>query len=147
MARIAEKKQIYLGKAFITGNLIVKNTESKEFPILRWGWHVAPVAYVKQPDGKVELTVFDPSLFKKPVTVKEWENKMMDSSNQAKPSISSLYYGTRFQNFTAQEEGFKGEWKKEDLELDERTLKRYLRYQEVDGEAGPHIGKAPEGRQ
>ncbi len=75
--RLWQKKQsIQMGKDFIEGYLQVK-TDSKKYPLVSWGWHVAPVAYVKQPNGSNKLMVFDPSLFNRPVTVNEWQQKMI----------------------------------------------------------------------
>ena len=66
MTKIAEKRGLTMVRVNAEGNLQVK-TESKKFPLVQWGWHVAPMAYVKKANGTLEKMVFDPSLFDKPL--------------------------------------------------------------------------------
>jgi hypothetical protein len=128
MARMAEKEQVLMGKVFTEGNLQVK-TNYQKYPIVQWGWHVAPIAYVKQPNGKTVLMVFDPSLFGKPVSVKEWNQKMMDTTNGNKPNVSTSYYGARFQYFSG--EAYKKEWSQSDLDGVKETFKNYQPLQDL----------------
>jgi hypothetical protein len=138
MARMAEKEQVLMGKVFTEGNLQVK-TNYQKYPIVQWGWHVAPIAYVKQPNGKTELMVFDPSLFGKPVTVEEWNQKMMDTTNGNKPEVRTSYYGARFQYFPKYE-GFKKDWAQSDLEGVKATFKNYQPLQDLSSSATSRSG-------
>jgi hypothetical protein len=101
MSDLAEKEGIIMGRVYAEGNLQVL-TPLKKFPTVQWGWHVAPVAYVKSSTGKLVPTIFDPSLFKGPVSVDVWLKKMESSTPEFKARIKDVYYGTRFQYFTRQ---------------------------------------------
>ena len=130
MAQMADKSSIVMGKVYATGFLIAK-TNIPNYPITMWGWHVAPVSYVKQIDGKIELMVFDPSLFSQPVTVEEWKSKMMEDigMKNVKPKIDEIYFGSRYQ-YLLKDEGNKKEWKKDDLEDMKEKFTTYLPLQE-----------------
>lgn len=129
MARMAEKEQVFMGKIYAEGFLQAK-TNFQKYPIVNWGWHVAPIAYVKQADNRAELMVFDPSLFGKPVSVEEWKKKMLDTTNGAKPHISTTYYGARFQYFPKYE-GYKAEWSESDLYNVRTTFQYYQPLQDL----------------
>lgn len=130
MARMAEADKITMGKVYAEGFLQAK-TDSAAYPIARWGWHVAPVAYVKKADGKIDLMVFDPSLFDKPVGIDEWKSRMLDKSDGAESRINDLYYGTRFQYFRRQKERYKSEWDRDDLDDTRSIMSEYLPLQDI----------------
>jgi hypothetical protein len=46
---------------------------------VRWGYHVAPVLLVSEPDEGNRDVVFDPILFDRPVTVEEWLSALHDT--------------------------------------------------------------------
>lgn len=129
MTKIAEAKKIEMGKVFVEGHLQVK-TSSKKYPIVNWGWHVAPVAYVKQPDGKVRIMVFDPSLFNAPVTLEVWKNRMLYKYDFYNPVIKNIYYGSRYQYFKKKFEANKGFWWKDDLDNMKTTFSEYEKLQD-----------------
>jgi len=106
MAQIAEKQDIIVGKIFVEGLLTVE--PKGKFQVLLWQYHVAPIVSVKHKNGKSELLVLDPSLFDRPITIKEWKNKMKFNKYQACdqstkkcepiiPRVDQSYYGSRFQ--------------------------------------------------
>lgn len=134
MARIAEQENIHMGKIFVEGNLQVK-TESAMYPTVQWGWHVAPVAYVRSRHGTLTLMVFDPSLFDRPVSVEEWKDKMMHETPDFKPAIQKEYYSSRFQMFRNLRERYKGSWELPDLELVIDTFNRYRPLQDLPPES------------
>lgn len=69
MARRFEAEGVHVDKVWIEGKLTVPALN------IEWDKHVAPIVYVE--DGNsIQKMVIDPSLFDKPVTVKEWEKKM-----------------------------------------------------------------------
>jgi hypothetical protein len=70
MARRFEAQGVRVDKVWIKGLLSVPETG------IRWNFHVAPILYVHDSKGKIQKMVIDPSLFDKPVTVEEWDNKM-----------------------------------------------------------------------
>ncbi len=133
MAMMAEKSSVIMGKAFATGVLVAK-TNIPNYPYAIWGWHVAPVSYVKQIDGKIELMVFDPGLFSQPVSVNEWADKMKEDIgiNGAKGQVDEIYFGSRFQYLERQEktESYKKKWAKEDLEDMAEKFSTYLPLQD-----------------
>lgn len=122
MARIAEKSDIQMGKVFAEGLLQAK-TKLEKMPIAFWNWHVAPIVHVKKADGSIELQVFDPSIFDKPVTVDEWISKMMVPANGIIPKVEKLYYGSRFQYYPYKYENSRTEWKQHNLKHQQTTLK------------------------
>ena len=124
MAKIAEDKKIIMAKVFVEGNLIA-DTDLPEYPVVAWGWHVAPMLYVKNAAGKVEIQVFDPGLFGHPVPLDQWKRKMLLEVPDYPASITATYFGSRFQYFRSQKiplkddpnrESFKTKWHSEDFE-------------------------------
>jgi hypothetical protein len=138
MAQMAEADKITMGKVYAEGFLQAK-TDSVAYPIARWGWHVAPVAYVKKADGKIDLMVFDPSLFNKPVGIDEWKSKMLDKSDGAEPKINDLYYGTRYQYYRRRKEGYKSAWDRQDLDDTKDTMSQYLPLQDIPSRGGSKV--------
>ncbi len=133
MAMMAEKSSVIMGKAFATGLLVAK-TNIPNYPYAVWGWHVAPVSYVKHIDGKIELMVFDPGLFSQPVSVNEWADKMKEDIgiNGAKGQVDEIYFGSRFQYLERQEktEHYKKKWEDEDLTDMSKKFSEYLPLQD-----------------
>lgn len=147
MAQIAEEEGIEMGKVYAEGFLQAK-TDLPKFPTVVWGWHVAPIAYVKKPDGKIEIMVFDPSLFRQPVTVEEWKLRMLDNSNGITPEILKLYYGSRFQYYTRDIESYKARWDKADLKGTKKTMETYFPLQDMsEARAAPSSQRQAEGVQ
>jgi hypothetical protein len=54
---------------------------------VQWGYHVAPVVPVKQPDGSVEYMVIDPSMEPGPVSIDKWK------ADQHEPNSTSWQTG------------------------------------------------------
>ncbi len=56
-------------------------TETPDHPEgrVQWGYHVAPVLVVREPDGEMRGRVFDPLLFDRPVLVEEWRSALHDT--------------------------------------------------------------------
>jgi hypothetical protein len=92
MARKMERKKIISAKVFIHGKYLHVNSSSSPSKEVFWGYHVAPVIKVRVGE-KIEPMVIDPSLFDRPVPVKEWEKI------QTRPPgrFSTAYYTRRFQ--------------------------------------------------
>lgn len=121
MAQIAEKKKIKMAKIYVEGFLVVK-TDYEEMAEVNWGWHVAPIAYVKKATGETEVRVFDPSLFDRPVTIEEWKQKMLANSDA---KISAVYMGSRFQYFPKNFEQEKKKWVDDDLRNVDQVMREY----------------------
>ena len=83
MARRFEAEGVRVDKVWIKGDLYVPGTD------IRWNFHVAPIVYVEDEKGGIQKMVIDPSLFDKPVTVEEWDNRM--SKNTAKGSVITAF--------------------------------------------------------
>lgn len=122
MARIAESQKIEMGKIYADGILRTK-TDIKEMPEVTWGYHVAPTLWV-QKDGKPVLMVFDPSMFKKPVTVAEWTDAMK-LPGIPNAQVKNIYYGSRFQLGPREAEDKKNSWLRDDLAMTDEVLKTY----------------------
>lgn len=113
MAKIAEKKNIIVGKVFAEGNLVV-HTEIGEFEKALWDKHTAPLVYVKKDNGDLELMVLDPTLSKKPVSVADWKGKLVDPNSFPKSEVNSLYFGSRFQLYSNKIEESRSSWNSKD---------------------------------
>ena len=126
MALLAEKEGIIMGKVFTMGRLQVL-TQNPQYPLLQWGYHVAPVIKVKQ-DKKDILMVFDPSLFDRPVTVVEWNNKMQTPVPASKggytPKVEVTFFTNRFQYGPEIQPVRK--WRAADLQHAKQTMTNYL---------------------
>lgn len=94
MARFAEQRGVEMGKRFIEGNLHVK---IPGLSLIRFGWHVAPVLFVKSATGIVQAMVFDPTYFLTPVSLNVWEDKFVHSSLETSSTVHKAYFGSRFQ--------------------------------------------------
>ncbi len=134
MAMIAEKSSVIMGKAYVTGHLVVK-TDIPKFPIVMWGWHVAPVSFVKKIDGTIELMVFDPILFSQPASIDEWLKKMkVDIGIKgAEGRVDEVYYGSRFQYLQRSDktEEYKKTWMQENLEDMRIKFLEHFKLQEI----------------
>lgn len=130
MARMAEREKTLMGKIFVEGDLQVKIQSKNWGSDFRWGFHVAPIAFVKRSNGKTELMVFDPTLFGRPATVSEWKQKMLVSTNGFKARIRYTYYGARFQ-YLKNTENYKTEWSQSDLEHVKATFEKYFPLQDL----------------
>lgn len=83
MARMFEAEGVRTDKVWIKGDLYVPETD------IRWNFHVAPIVYVDDGKGGNKKMVIDPSLFDKPVTVEEWDQRM--SKNTVKGSVVTAF--------------------------------------------------------
>lgn len=70
LARRFEEQGIHVDKVWIRGDLSVPEED------IAWSFHVAPVVYVEDENGKVERMVIDPSLNNGPVSVDVWSASM-----------------------------------------------------------------------
>lgn len=97
LALYAEKKGYDMAKLFVEGRLIAKLDNNPYKDLAMWDWHVAPVLYI-QNEGKLDLYVFDPSLFDKPALVDDWIYKMRDDDGYGtRGKIVTTYYGSKYQ--------------------------------------------------
>ncbi len=122
MALMAEDEKIFMGKIFAEGNLQAK-IENSFFPLNKWGWHVATVVYVEDQNKKQTLNVFDPSLFDHPVSVEEWKKKILYETKDYKPSLTALYYGSRYQYNPRSHEENRTAWDLMDVDDAEQMMK------------------------
>jgi WXG100 family type VII secretion target len=84
--RIGERYETTPKKVWAFGDLRVPT--SGPYGEIEWGYHVAPVVDVRQPDGSVVPMVIDPSISKKPLTIEEWKGLMNDPN--AKTQVTDL---------------------------------------------------------
>jgi hypothetical protein len=57
-----------------------------------WGYHVAPVVPVQQPDGSVQNMVIDPSMESGPVTIDKWKADQNDPGSTSAVTSKDPYY-------------------------------------------------------
>jgi hypothetical protein len=76
--------------AFAAGYADLLWTETPHHPDGRvhWGYHVAPVLVVREPDGSTREMVFDPLLFDRPVPVEEWQNALHDTPTLVRTALA-----------------------------------------------------------
>jgi hypothetical protein len=130
MARIAEKRDIKVGKIFAEGILQAELSDGP-LPVARWGWHVAPVVFVKTKGSKSVPMVFDPVLFDRPATEDEWKQKLLHETPDYKPRLDKVYYGSRFQYKIDLLEGNKSNWREWDLKNTKEVMERYREYEKL----------------
>jgi len=70
--------KVWAFAASATDLLWVANTDHPDGRV-QWGYHVAPVLEVREPDGAVRELVFDPILFGGPVILEEWRDALHDT--------------------------------------------------------------------
>lgn len=88
MATSMEDMGIISGKAFIEGDLLVDTSQGEA----NWSYHVASLVLVKR-KNKLIPTVFDPSLFDKPVSFEEWKALILKKKGS---KLTSEYFTKRF---------------------------------------------------
>ena len=134
MALIAESQGIEVAKIYVKG-LLRSATKSVHFPRATWGWHVAPVAFVKSSaTGVVELMVYDPSLVDQPISISQFEallgQQFQDDISGDQAIVDGHYFGARFQFMEDwKNEKNKTAWSQDDLERTERYSQYYMRLQ------------------
>ena len=92
MALLLEEKNIFVGKAFILGNLRVNVQTEKSNRQIQWPEHVAPFLLVRK-DHELKTYVLDPSIFKVAVEDKDWIQIQTEHQPQPPPRV---YYTPRF---------------------------------------------------
>lgn len=85
MARRFEEEGVRVDKVWIKGDLSVPGSK----PPINWNFHVAPIVYIDDGRGGVKKMVIDPSLFDKPVSVEEWDNRM--TKNTIRGSVVTAF--------------------------------------------------------
>ena len=120
MSRLLAKQGIITTKVFIEGDLRV-DTKNSPSGYVEWWYHVAPI--VKVQDGsKEELYVFDPSIFDRPVPLREW----VEIQTKHSPGQNKMVYRTKRFNYTPDQKyddfnSFRGE----DLLDSQQVMQRY----------------------
>jgi hypothetical protein len=146
MSKIADHDGVTMMRVYVEGDLQVKLKSSK-YPLVRWGWHVAPAAYVLQADGKKAVEVFDPSLFSKPVSLRDWERRMLDKTPDFQPEIQEVYFGDRYQYSTRERENYRSVWTTADFNEVKRIFKQYFPLQDMTGVASAASTRSARGSQ
>lgn len=77
MSLLLKKMSIQSGKIFALGNLRFK-TEKSANGYVDWRFHVAIFLRLKNTNNMTEDFVIDPSMFDRPVSVKEWLSKQLE---------------------------------------------------------------------
>ncbi len=133
MARSFEAEGVRVDKVWINGNLSVKEFNSSA----EWNYHVAPIVYVKNPNGLIQKMVIDPSLFDRPVSVDEWDLKISKATKKQKSDLtvfpfpsnaelmerSSLSFSSS-DPYMPEEDALLSEDKK--MEMAKKTMKAYI---------------------
>jgi len=72
MARMFEEQGVHVDKAWLRGSLQVPG----EADTMKWGYHVAPLVYVEEPNGSIKEMIIDPSISDKPLSPEKWSALM-----------------------------------------------------------------------
>jgi hypothetical protein len=107
-----------------------------------WGWHVAPVLRVKLSSGKVIWCVFDPSLFTRPCSIKEWKKlqtrpgaRVSPKTEVTPPGRAPLWQGRRIgPGYTVADEVPQSR-------LDQLAWKKMQQYKPYQGKWHPRLDK------
>jgi hypothetical protein len=59
---------------------------------VKWGYHVAPIVPVTQPDGSVQYMVIDPSMESGPVSIDKWKADQNDPNSTSATTGPDPYY-------------------------------------------------------
>jgi hypothetical protein len=107
-----------------------------------WGWHVAPILRVKLSSGKELWCVFDPSLFRQPTSVRQWQQSQKRPGATVNPLIeitppgkAPLYNGKR------QGTGYSVADSIPTQRLDEAATARMAEYKPFQGKWHPKLDK------
>jgi hypothetical protein len=130
MAEIAGQQGIELIRIYAEGFLQAE--APPPFRLLQWDMHVASAAMVIN-NGQIELMVFDPSLFDRPVTEQEWLARLSFVSLEIPypTQIQHVYYGGRHQYLARSNEIFRDSPVSESLADAEETNRREFRLQRL----------------
>ena len=120
MSRLLEKKGVITTKVFVEGDLRVA-TKNSPNGYVEWWYHVAPIIKVRDGD-KEELYVFDPSIFDRPVTIKEWTEIQTKHSPDQQESV---YSTRRFNYYPMSKYEDLADYRPEDLINTEETMRMY----------------------
>ncbi len=98
MAKMFEDEGVRVDKAWLRGSLQIPG-EAKG---MTWGYHVAPMVYVRGANGEVKKMIIDPSVSSAPISPSEWAETMGVEFEQTEkvsyptPSNTSFYNKTSF---------------------------------------------------
>ncbi len=121
MSRIIEiEENITTGKVFIEGNLRVETKNSPSGSV-SWWYHVAPVLLVSG-----EPYVIDPSIFEKPVPVKDW---FAIQVKHDRGRTDRAYYTTRFHYTPSDANSDMKRYSKQNLKDAKNVMAEYLEIQ------------------
>jgi len=95
MCRLFAKRGITGGKVWNYGNLRADTPNNPNCQV-QWGYHVAPILNVTQPDGTAKPYVIDPAMFNQPVPVATWADAQHDSEAQSEFSDCWVYFTGHF---------------------------------------------------
>ncbi len=145
MALHAERKGVKFVKIYAhttptsENKLVVRNSIHKPQVPIFWYFHVAVATYVNFGD-RIDIMVFDPSLFDRPVDVEEWASLMESEYTEADFRIDGnwdrlekglaeyIYFGERFQNLASYTVNDKiTKWDAKILKDNKNELLRYLK--------------------
>ena len=117
-----DKKKIYTGKVFATGNFRVDHDKTEKGAVT-WQFHVAPVVIVD--DGKAKrFWVIDPSLFYEPTTLASWLEAL---TAHPKSRLKEAFVTNRF-IYVPRARGRKLDaFDRKDLDSTRAVMKKYLR--------------------
>jgi hypothetical protein len=73
--------------SFANGERLFCRTRSNPRGYVEWAYHVAPTLLVRSSKGKIRHLVFDPSIFKRPVTIARWARAQKRYQNSRNPFI------------------------------------------------------------
>lgn len=99
MVDIAEVYNFKMAKAIIeadeTAGLITFYPRNTPWRI-KWTYHMAPALFVRDASGQTKAVVIDPSLFSGPISLKQWQAKVLRDSSPAVRQTAQKYFVSQY---------------------------------------------------
>ena len=135
MTRAFDKEGITSDKIWARGDFSIQARDGHE---INWGYHVAPIVYVKDSNGEISKMVIDPSVADEPLKVDQWLERFDRNTRKRQsaqlttfpmPDDATSYARTviSFSNMTPINPALEGDISEEEREDAARdTMDRYL---------------------
>jgi hypothetical protein len=134
MAKRFKAQGIQVDKAWLKGELQLKPQKGS---LIQWGFHVAPVVYIKNKKEQIEKYIIDPSTFDNPVPVKVWAKKL--DANKNEPTATRFPFPENSDTFKRTSLAFSNDkpylpndplkrTEQENMKLAKKTMATYLKF-------------------
>lgn len=114
--KIMKDRSLVTAKIFLKGNLFLTH---KNGDVSNWDYHVANVMYVRKGE-EIQLMVFDPALFDRPVSKEDWKKKLLENR---KSKFYNEFFTNRFSMTTDDFKSLKTRYEDRDFDEVKKALK------------------------